>query len=199
MDYQTMDMYAQSPEFNQAIANLNNGSNKTFSTICSIILIVAMWMIFTKAGEKGWKSLIPVLNIYTLYKICWKKSAFWIVAILTALEIAFVGFALLSGILSMFIALVTEGGDLSGLGASILLLAFAGINALAIAIIRLVLKFKEAKAFGKGTGFGLGLVFLEPIFALLLAFGGSKYIGPNGNPQLDAPTARDRIEGPEMN
>lgn len=34
-----------------------------------------------------------------------------------------------------------------------------------------------AKAFGRGVGFGLGLVFLEPIFIAILAFGKSEYVG----------------------
>lgn len=37
--------------------------------------------------------------------------------------------------------------------------------------------FKMAKAFGKGTGFGFGLMFLAPIFFLILAFGDAQYVG----------------------
>ena len=34
-----------------------------------ILQVVAMWKIFEKAGEAGWKSLIPVYNLYILLKI----------------------------------------------------------------------------------------------------------------------------------
>lgn len=34
-----------------------------------VLLIIAQWKIFTKAGEAGWKSIIPFLNMYTLVKI----------------------------------------------------------------------------------------------------------------------------------
>ena len=37
--------------------------------IIAILQIVAMWKIFTKAGEKGWKSIIPIYNIVILFKI----------------------------------------------------------------------------------------------------------------------------------
>ena len=37
-----------------------------------ILAIVAMWRIFTKAGEKGWKCLIPVYGAYVEYKIGWE-------------------------------------------------------------------------------------------------------------------------------
>ena len=38
------------------------------------------------------------------------------------------------------------------------------------------------KAFGKSSLFCLGLVLIQSIFILILAFGGSQYIGPNGEP-----------------
>lgn len=34
-----------------------------------IVKYTSMWFIFGKAGEKGWKALIPLYNIYLLYKI----------------------------------------------------------------------------------------------------------------------------------
>lgn len=34
-----------------------------------IIQIIACWKLFTKAGEQGWKSIIPIYNVITLFKI----------------------------------------------------------------------------------------------------------------------------------
>jgi hypothetical protein len=45
--------------------------------------------------------------------------------------------------------------------------------------IRLV--FDLAKVFGRGVGFGFGLLFLFPIFVMILAFGDAVYVGPNGS------------------
>ena len=39
--------------------------------------------------------------------------------------------------------------------------------------------FRLAKSFGKGIGFGFGLLFLSPIFLLILAFGSASYSNPN--------------------
>lgn len=50
-----------------------------FTTALMIILIVAIWKIFTKAGEPGWKSLIPVYNSYILLKIS-GMSGWWLLA-----------------------------------------------------------------------------------------------------------------------
>ncbi|MCB9233035.1 MAG: signal peptidase I [Bacteroidia bacterium] len=47
-------------------------------------------------------------------------------------------------------------------------------NFIALILIQLDL----AKSFGKSTGFGLGLVFLAPIFILILGFGDATYVGP---------------------
>lgn len=45
-------------------------------------------------------------------------------------------------------------------------------------VVMIIHSIKLAKAFGQGTGFGLGLIFLSPIFYLILGFGSAEYIGP---------------------
>ncbi len=42
-----------------------------FYLIIIVLMVVAMWKLFAKAGEEGWKSIIPFLNTYTLFKISW--------------------------------------------------------------------------------------------------------------------------------
>lgn len=39
--------------------------------IVAVVLLVSMWKIFTKAGYEGWKSIIPIYNLYCLYKMTW--------------------------------------------------------------------------------------------------------------------------------
>lgn len=108
-----------------------------FTLIICVLLIVAMWKLFTKAGEAGWKSIIPFLNTYTLFKIAWGN-----------------GWLFLLG----FIPIVNV-------------------------IIQIMLMVKLAHAYGKGAGFAIGLIFLTPIFYLILGFGSAQYVGPNGIPQ----------------
>lgn len=45
-------------------------------------------------------------------------------------------------------------------------------------IISIMVELRLAKAFGKGVGFALGLMFLGPIFYMILGFGSSTYLGP---------------------
>ncbi|MGN1380352.1 MAG: DUF5684 domain-containing protein [Bacilli bacterium] len=66
-----------------------------------------------------------------------------------------------------------------------------------IAII--VANYRLAGKFGKSVGFGLGLVFLAPIFYMILGFGKDKVIdGTEGNVQFDLMTS-DPNEGGELN
>lgn len=45
-------------------------------------------------------------------------------------------------------------------------------------VFQIILFFKLASAFGRGVGFGFGLLFLTPIFYMILGFGEADYIGP---------------------
>ena len=47
-------------------------------------------------------------------------------------------------------------------------------------IIWIIVSIDLAKSFGKGTGFAVGLIFLAPIFILILGFGPATYQGPAG-------------------
>lgn len=57
--------------------------------IC-VIQIIAMWKLFNKAGEKGWKSIIPIYNLVTLFKISGLSP--WLILAFLAMIIPFVGF-----------------------------------------------------------------------------------------------------------
>ena len=52
----------------------------TFSLILAALSVIAMWAIFEKANRGGWRSLIPVYNLYTLVDIAdptgWKFLLF---------------------------------------------------------------------------------------------------------------------------
>jgi len=41
----------------------------------------------------------------------------------------------------------------------------------------IICQIKTAERFGRGTGFALGLIFLNQIFVLILAFGSAQYVG----------------------
>jgi flagellar basal body-associated protein FliL len=53
-------------------------------------------------------------------------------------------------------------------------------------LVPLILMHDLSRAFGKGIGFTLGLICLNPIFVLLLAFGPAQYVG-SGEPAFSQP------------
>ena len=40
-----------------------------FGLVIGVLMIVALWKVFQKAGEPGWASIIPFYNTFTLFKI----------------------------------------------------------------------------------------------------------------------------------
>lgn len=47
--------------------------------ICSVVFMskrIGMWKLFEKAGEKEWKSMVPIYNQITLLKMCKLKPMF---------------------------------------------------------------------------------------------------------------------------
>jgi len=50
----------------------------------SLLIIVAMWVVFTKAGQAGWKSLVPIYNIYILLVIA-GVPGWWLILLLIPL------------------------------------------------------------------------------------------------------------------
>ena len=127
-----------------------------FAFVWWILQIIANWHIFTKAGEAGWKSLIPIYGDYVSYKIAWQTSYFWLNFILGIL-LSYVSNANLNE--SMFLSLI------------VILLKIA------LTVINIMYCVKLARAFGRGIGFAIGLILLQPIFLLILGFGSDQYYG----------------------
>lgn len=64
MDWQSLFLLAEDAQ--QSSAGATGGA-----TIVSILAIIALWFVFKKAGEQGWKAIIPLYNAYVLYKLIW--------------------------------------------------------------------------------------------------------------------------------
>lgn len=122
-----------------------------------VIQVIAHWRIFTKGGEAGWKSIIPFYNEYTLYKLCWQTKFFWI--------------NIIAGFISSFLYCYSQPGDNSVLS------SIAAVLVLVSIVIYVMRQNKLSKSFGHGVVFTLGLIFLDPIFKLILGLGSSQYKG----------------------
>lgn len=138
-----------------------------------VIILIARWRVFDKAGIAGWKSLIPIYSDYCTYKISWTTTFFW----------AFFVLSTVSGYISNRISTLAENGE----AAPAILSILSTIAGFAVAIINLVMNIKLAQRFGHGVLFGLGLAFLTPLFTLILGLGSSEFYG---NPEEGLPPRR---------
>lgn len=59
------------------------------SIVLAILLIVAQWKIYEKAGEEGWKSIIPLYNRYIFYKIAWGNGWLFLLELVPFANIVF--------------------------------------------------------------------------------------------------------------
>ena len=51
------------------------------SLAIAVLIIAAMWKVFTKAGQPGWACLIPIYNLYVLCKIA-GRPGWWLLLML---------------------------------------------------------------------------------------------------------------------
>ncbi len=64
-----------------------------FGLLVALLLIVAMWKVFTKAGQPGWASIIPIYNLYIWCKIV-GRPGWWIILLLIPFVNIIVGIVL---------------------------------------------------------------------------------------------------------
>lgn len=143
-----------------------------FCIIFCILMIIANWKIFKKAGEPGWKSIIPIYNVYIMFKIVNMKNWFW-----WLLGISIIGY---------IVAMVNNSAYLYGMNsveAQVIDFNTIPVAVLIVSLVEaaiyiwagIVYCYRMSKVFGHGLGYTLGLIFLPNIFQLILAFGSSKY------------------------
>lgn len=123
--------------------------------VCTVLYVLAYWFIFAKAGDKGWKALIPIYSTYTEYKLVWNKRMFAL----------YMGLAIIANVLAW-------------MGGAAALVSY--LFSLACMVMYVLSCVKLGQSFGKGAGFIVGLVLVNIVFVLILAFDSSRYVGPEG-------------------
>lgn len=133
-------------------------------TLVAVYLLIAIaeWKVFTKMGEKGWKALVPVYNVYILLRRCSQTKYLWKVVLWTMLVVVCEAIAYVLGSESEWAVFprIVE------IVAQILLIA-----------IEVRVNLDVSRSFGHGGGFCVGLLFLPVVFELILGFGASEYVG----------------------
>ncbi len=138
--------------------------------------VIGLWGIFKKAGEAGWKSLVPVYNLLVLLKIVGKPS-WWI-------------FLVTINYLFMLVWYMGGGSFYSG---EYKLLSFISS---ATCLTFLIWTFNMlSKSFGKDEGYTVGFVFIPFIMLPILGYNKSRYLGPYGDSARFAEYQANRGEG----
>jgi hypothetical protein len=50
------------------------------SIVLAVVLFVALWKVFEKAGQPGWAAIIPIYNVYILIKVA-GRPGWWLLLI----------------------------------------------------------------------------------------------------------------------
>ena len=125
----------------------------TLGMIFGILEIVGMWLLFRKAGKPGWHSLIPILNIFQEYAICWKG-----------------GMVFLLGLLAAVVAWCALANDQ-------ILMIIGAVALLLVLVIHWKQSMKLAKSFGRGGLWGLFLFLTGSLGRVLLGLSKAEYVG----------------------
>lgn len=136
-----------------------------------VLTVIAAWKIFEKAGEPGWKALIPIYNLYIMYKIVGMKGWFW-----ATLIVSFVGSIITTANSAPNLYVSSSGEILAYNYAANPLVIIVSIIMVVVAVWSGILfAWRLSKVFGHGAGFFIGLLLLSNVFWLILGFGKSKY------------------------
>jgi hypothetical protein len=73
-------LVAQEPGYTPSAGEVSPVS-LIISLLIALLMIVAMWKVFTKAGQPGWASIIPIYNLYIWCKIV-GRPWWWILLML---------------------------------------------------------------------------------------------------------------------
>jgi hypothetical protein len=102
-----------------------------------VLVVVGMWKIFAKAGEEGWKAIIPFYNVYVLLRIV-GRPGWWLILFF----IPFVNFI-------MWIIVANDASKSFGKG-----IGFTVGLILLSPIFILILGFGDARYVGPAAGGG---------------------------------------------
>ncbi len=135
----------------------------------AVLQLVAMWKVYTKAGEKGWKCLIPIYNIVILFKISGLSP--WII------------FGYLAGIIPVVGWLVCMGITIYQCNS--LAKSFGKDVGYTVGLIFLPTIFYMILGFGKAEYVGKGSV------ATTSTYQGDGVVNISEKPQNEQPTNKD--------
>lgn len=107
-----------------------------------IFSLVTLWKFAVKTGREGWELYIPIYSYYVLFKIAGLDIYWFIMSLLPSVVIIIFSEYLILVVLSYFFAI----------------------------FISFFYCISLSSRFNKGIGFAFGLLFLNPIFMIILTY-----------------------------
>lgn len=153
--------------------------------IVSLIRIIGRWKMFTKAGKKGFATLIPLYSEWTFFSIGTGNGFTGLILTMLAMIQVCVWYIMMV-LLEMPLVESIQAGDKM----VYIFLSVEFAIGVIVAICTIINNFKVAKNFGKGKGTGFGLTIFPIIFCLILGLGSAEYT--NKDDEL-----KERVEAPE--
>lgn len=77
-------LLAQTDEQTNATAAAGGAASGLICLVVGLIMIVAIWKVFSKAGQPGWAVIIPIYNLYIMCKIA-GRPGWWVLLMLIPL------------------------------------------------------------------------------------------------------------------
>ena len=126
----------------------------------AIFFIVVMWKVFTKAGQPGWGSLIPIYNIYLMLLIA-GKPGWWLILFFVPIANIVVSILVIVGMAAAGLADLVDVRTLI-LTASLLLVAAGAISLFLPGLGQPAAEWKRAVAYLRGSATAPSLGFGRP-------------------------------------
>jgi hypothetical protein len=150
--------------------------------VVAVIVIIAKWKLFEKAGEPGWTAIIPIYNLLQFSKIAtgdFHIGIVWLIAmgvntVCVTIQTVFNGLATAGDGSLWFLSLIGLVFSLIGM-----------VAALGGAVVGGYLNYVFTKSYGQTDLMCILSIFFTPIIFLIMAFSkDTQYIGPQGHLRL---------------
>lgn len=151
------------------------GSMLIVVLLFAVLVVIGGWKIFEKAGEKGWKILIPIYGEYILFKIVGAKKLFWGMLGITIVTSIMMAANNIPVDFNASQEVINEQLNAVKWSEHIPYLIGLTVSCITAIVAEIILSIRMAKAFGKGLAYILGLIFFPEIVYVVLGFGKAKY------------------------
>lgn len=159
--------------------------------IVSLIRIIGRWKMFTKAGKRGFATLIPLYSEWTFFSIGTGNGFTGLILTMLGMIQVCVWYIMMV-LLEMPLLESIQAGDKM----VYIFLSVEFAIGVIVAICTIINNFKVAKNFGKGKGTGFGLTIFPIIFCLILGLGSAEYINKDDEFKEKVETPKEFSEEP---